>query len=115
MGIRLGFVGAGFIARFHHLMLAGSSADNEIVGVVDADPERARAFAELTGAEVVPTVEELCTQVDAVFVCTWTSAHHEAVAAAVAAGLPVFCEKPLAPSLADATALADLVQRSGVT
>jgi len=115
MAVRIGFVGAGFIARFHHLMLTGSSAESEIVGVVDADAERAQAFADLAGAAVVPTVEELCEQVDAVFVCTWTAAHHDAVAAVVAAGLPVFCEKPLATTLAHAEALTALVEASGVT
>jgi predicted dehydrogenase len=115
MAIRVGFVGAGFIARFHHMLLAGASAENEIVAVVDADPERAQAFADATGAKVVSAVEELCGLVDAVFVCTWTSAHHDAVAAVVAAGLPVFCEKPLATDLAHAQALSDLVEASGVT
>ena len=115
MAVRLGFVGAGFIARFHHLMLSGSSAENEIVAVVDNDPVRAAAFAEATGAAVVPTVEALCERVDAVFVCTWTSAHHDAVAVVAAAGLPVFCEKPLATSLGHAEALTALVEASGVT
>jgi predicted dehydrogenase len=115
MTVRLGFVGAGFIARFHHLMLSGSSAESEIVAVVDADPARAEAFADATGATVADSVEALCEQVDAVFVCTWTSAHHDAVAVAVAAGLPVFCEKPLATTLEHAEALATLVGASGVT
>ena len=61
------------------------------------------------------SVEALCEQVDAVFVCTWTAAHHEAVAAAVEAGRAVFCEKPLAPDLARAEALCALVERAGVT
>ena len=115
MAVRIGFVGAGFIARFHHLMLTGSTAESEVVGVVDRDPTRAQAFADLTGAAVFPDVEALCEQVDAVFVCTWTSAHHDAVAVVAAAGLPVFCEKPLATTLPHAEALTALVEASGVT
>ena len=113
--VRVGFVGAGFIARFHHMMLTGASADSEIVAVVDAEPERAEAFAASTGATAVGSMEELVDLVDAVFVCTWTAAHHEAVAVVVEAGKAVFCEKPLATDLANAQALTDLVTTSGVT
>lgn len=112
--VRVGFVGTGFIARFHHLMLQGASTRNEIVAVHDADPERAAAFAADTGATVAASIEDLTDQVDAVFVCTWTSAHHEAVAVAVAAGKAVFCEKPLAPDLTQARALCALVEGAGV-
>jgi predicted dehydrogenase len=113
--VRVGFVGAGFISRFHHMLLSGASAPSEIVAVVDADPERAQAFADATGATVADSVEELCDQVDAVFVCTWTAAHHDAVAVAAGKGKAVFCEKPLATDLAHADALATVVQGSGVT
>jgi predicted dehydrogenase len=113
--VRVGVVGTGFIARFHLMLLAGTAHRNEVVAVYDTDPERAAAFAADTGATVADTVEALCDQVDAVFVCTWTSAHHAAVATAVAAGRAVFCEKPLAPDLAQAEALCALVEGSGVT
>jgi predicted dehydrogenase len=115
MAVRVGFVGAGFIARFHHMMLTGASAESEVVGVVDADRERAEAFATTTGAEVVDSVEALCERVDAVFVCTWTAEHHDAVAVAIEAGKAVFCEKPLATTLAHAEALTALVEGSGLT
>ncbi len=48
------------------------------------------------------------------YVCTWTSEHPRLVAAVVAAGLPVFCEKPLATSLAGAEELAATVRAAGV-
>lgn len=113
--VRVGIIGAGFIARFHAAMLAGAGAPNEIVAVHDTDRERAAALAADLGAEVAESPAALCEVVDAVFVCTWTSAHHEAVAAAVASGTPVFCEKPLAPDLAGAEALCDLLTGTGLT
>jgi predicted dehydrogenase len=113
--VRVGFVGTGFIARFHQMMLAGAAHPNEIVAAHDADPARAAAFAADNRATVVDSVEALCEQVDAVFVCTWTAAHHEAVAVAVEAGKAVFCEKPLAPDLAQAEALGAVVVGAGVT
>jgi predicted dehydrogenase len=115
MAVRVGFVGAGFIARFHHMMLTGASADSEIVAVTDTEPERAQSFADGPGARGVGSVEELVELVDAVFVCTWTAAHHDAVAVAVEHGKAVFCEKPLATDLARARALTELVAGSGVT
>src|SRR5207237_725383 len=60
-------------------------------------------------AVAMPTIDALAAAVDVVWVCTWTAAHAAAVHAAVAAGRPVFCEKPLAPSLAECeTVAADL-------
>ena len=35
---------------------------------------------------------------DAVLIATWGAAHEEQVVAAIGAGKPVFCEKPLAPT-----------------
>lgn len=113
--VRVGVVGTGFIARFHLLMLQGASAANEVVAVYDVDAGRAAAFAADAGAVVAESVDALCDQVDAVFVCTWTSAHHEVVAAAAGRGRAVFCEKPLAPDLASARAVCALVEDAGVT
>jgi myo-inositol 2-dehydrogenase / D-chiro-inositol 1-dehydrogenase len=114
VSLRIGVIGAGFIARYHTGMLKGASAPSTVVAIHDPDRSRAETLAELCHAEVYDTVEELCDRVDAVFVCTWTSAHHAAVQAAVERGRPVFCEKPLAPDLAQAEALAAMVRDAGV-
>ena len=51
---------------------------------------------------------------DVVWVCTPTSGHRGAVDEALAAGVAVFCEKPLDRDLARATALAEAVEAAGV-
>jgi predicted dehydrogenase len=112
--VRVGIVGAGFIARFHQFLLEQSNAALAIVAVHDLDRERATALADACGAAAVASVEELCEQVDAVFVCTWTAAHHEVVEVAVRHGCAVYCEKPLAPDLEQARALVDTVRTAGV-
>jgi predicted dehydrogenase len=112
--VRIGFLGGGFIATYHGKRLRRSGADHVIAAVYDIDPERAAGFASASGAEAVDSEEALFDAVDAVYVCTWTSEHPRLVAAAVERGLPVFCEKPLATTLAGARALAEVVQRSGV-
>lgn len=114
MTVRVGFLGAGLIATFHSKMLKGSGEDVAWAGVFDPDTERAEAFAAASGATVCATEEEVLDSCDAVYVCTWTSEHPRLVKAAVERGLPVFCEKPLAPDLASAQALVDDVLASGV-
>src|SRR5690606_9853046 len=114
VGTRVGFLGAGFIAEFHRGMLADAGTDHTISLVHDPDGERAAAFADATGARVAATEAELLDGCDAVFVCTWTSEHPRLVEAAVARGLAVFSEKPLAFNLSLARAMADQVDESGV-
>src|SRR5690606_32020338 len=93
--VRVGFYGAGFITRFHVAALAASAVEHRIVAVHDPDADRAAAFAAEHGAAAVGEAE-LLGMVDAVYVATWTSEHPRLVAAAAAAGVAVFCEKPLA-------------------
>jgi predicted dehydrogenase len=114
--VRVGFIGTGHIARFHLLMVQISSVEAEVVAVHDLDPERAKAFAESAGETtlVASSAAEVCEQADAVFVCTWTAAHHDAVVAAVSQGRAVLCEKPLATDLAHAEALTAAVRDAGV-
>ena len=50
MTIRIGFYGAGFISRYHQLLLSQCPVEHAIVAVHDVDDERAAAFAEQTGA-----------------------------------------------------------------
>jgi predicted dehydrogenase len=114
MTVRIGFLGAGFIARYHAMQLRLADEPNRIVAVFDPEPGRAAAFCTDESGEPVDSVQEVIERSDAVFVCTWTAAHLDGVRAVVDAGLPVFCEKPLATDLDGAAALVDVVARSGV-
>ena len=113
MTIRVGFIGTGFIARTHNWFLKHTAADHRIVAVHDLDTERAQAFADRVGAEVLGE-DELLERVDAVFVTTWTSEHERLVAAAAEHGVAVFCEKPLAFDEASARRMVDAVEAAGV-
>jgi predicted dehydrogenase len=117
--LRLGFVGSGLIAWAHALglkaMIDGGVLNASIVAVHDQRERRARRLADAVGpAEVVPSAAEVAARCDAVWVCTPTAAHREAVDAALAAGRAVFCEKPLATDLAAADALVAAVDAAGV-
>ena len=113
MPIRLGFYGAGFIARMHTLSLAACSVAHRVTAVHDPDPERAAALAGCFGAEVVAE-DELLEHVDAVYVTTWTSEHARLVEQAAARGKAVFCEKPLAVNAKIAEQMVAAVEKAGV-
>ena len=53
-------------------------------------------------------------EVDAVIVTTYPATHREIAEAALAAGKPVLCEKPLADTLANARAMAEAAERAGL-
>jgi len=111
---RVGFIGAGLIACYHAIMLDACEEEHRVSAVFDIDTPRARHFADWRECAAVGSVDEVLELCDAVFVCTWTSAHHEAVAAASARGIPVFCEKPLATDLAGAMAMSELAEQAGI-
>lgn len=106
MAVRVGFLGAGFIARYHAMQLQLAPEVCEVVAVHDPDVDRASRFADAEGARTASTVDEVLECCDVVFVCTWTAAHRATVEAVAAAGLPVLCEKPLGTDLDDAVAVA---------
>jgi predicted dehydrogenase len=113
MSVRIGFYGAGFISRFHVAALAASRVDHQIVAVHDPDPARAAAFAAEHGAAAVGE-DELPGLVDAVYVTTWTSEHPRLVEKAAAAGVAVFCEKPVAVDAPTAERMVAAVEAAGV-
>ncbi len=116
--LNVGFVGTGVIAWAHAIglraMIAAGVVEAEVVAVHDLDDGRAAGFAAATGAVAVPSAAAVLERCDAVWVCTPTAAHAAVVQAAAAAGRAVFCEKPLAPDLAGAEALAAVVADAGV-
>jgi predicted dehydrogenase len=94
-------VGAGLMGRWHARELA--RAGGSVVAVVDPDPQAAAALAGERAARF-PTLTELldATPIDVVHVCAPTEQHEALVGEALAAGVHVLVEKPLAPD-AEAT------------
>jgi myo-inositol 2-dehydrogenase/D-chiro-inositol 1-dehydrogenase len=112
--MRLGLIGLGRIGAFHARTLADLDTVHSLV-VTDALPAVTKEVAERVGAEPVDSVAELLAAgVDGVLVAAATDTHPELVLAAVEAGLPVFCEKPLARRVDDAVWVARRVRESGV-
>lgn len=111
---RVGLVGAGNVAQRHARVLAGFN-DVTLVGVTDVVPEAAQRLADTFGARPYRDVADLLTApLDAVYVCVPPFAHGPAEEAVLAAGLPIFIEKPVAVDLDTAEHIDRLVRRHDV-
>lgn len=112
---RIGMIGCGHIGTVHgyalHQLAEAGLVRARLSAAHDSDEARAQRFAQRFGTTVAPSVDGLLDEVDAVWVCTWTAEHLDAVRAAADRGLPVFCEKPLGPTYADCEAVATELER----
>jgi myo-inositol 2-dehydrogenase/D-chiro-inositol 1-dehydrogenase len=112
--MRVGLVGAGRIGMLHAETLTQLPTVAELV-VADAEPSRARAVADKTGAAHAEVSAMFTGRVDALVVAAATAAHAELVHRAADAALPVFCEKPLASDVAGTKAVLEHVEAAGVS
>ena len=112
--MKIGFIGAGYIAGVHAGILAGDPRAT-ISTVYDVASANAEQLAQRHHAAVAQSVEEVIERSDAVFVTTPNTKHVPVAIAAAAAGKHVFCEKPMATNLVDAQrVLAAAQQARGV-
>ena len=111
MSVRIGVIGVGMIGLDHIRRISQVLAAGQIVAVSDVDPARAAEAAEPLPGKVVVHAggTDLIADpdVEAIVVCSWGGSHEEYVLAAVAAGKPVFCEKPLADTQAACRRIVD--------
>lgn len=111
--MRIGLIGTGRIGSFHAGVLARHPRIDTLV-VTDPDTARAAQVADRTGATAVASADDvLAAGVDAVVITSATSAHAELIGRAARAGLPAFCEKPIALDLAGTLSALREVDRAG--
>jgi myo-inositol 2-dehydrogenase/D-chiro-inositol 1-dehydrogenase len=113
-GLHVGLIGAGRIGAFHARTLTGLAGVASLA-IADADSGRAERVAEQLGVRAVETVEALVESgVDALVIATATPGHAPLLRLAASAGLPAFCEKPVALDLPTLDGVIEHVARAGI-
>ena len=114
--MRWALIGASTIAR-QYMVGAIRAQHGEIACVLSASADRARSFADenqipQAGTDLDELLDTL--EVGAVYISTTNEKHLPQALAAVRAGKHVLCEKPLALTLEDATAMVRAADEAGV-
>jgi len=114
--LNIALIGAGNIARSAHLPVYAKRDDVNVVAVADWNLDRAKECAEkwniphaFASAEEAFALDDL----DAADICVWNKSHAPVSTAASKRGLHIFCEKPMAWSVADALAMKEASDASG--
>ncbi|CCH17211.1 Gfo/Idh/MocA family oxidoreductase [Micromonospora lupini] len=113
--LRVGLLGYGLAGRVFHAPLIAATPGLRLDAIVTRDPQRReQAHQHFPDARLVDDADELWRTpeaLDLVVVATPNRQHVPMARAALAAGLPVVVDKPLAPTAADARALVEEADR----
>lgn len=112
--MRIGLAGTGRIGAFHAATILSLPDAPELI-LTDAVPEAAARVAAQLGTEHVTSLDDLFESgLDGFVIATGTPTHARLLRRGIAEGVPTFCEKPVAATLAETGELARLEQESGV-
>src|SRR5690349_5544886 len=117
MAVGVALIGSGRMGSFHGETLARRIPGVRLAAVADPAPGAAQRLAAALGAgrAYLDPGEALADPaVDAVVIAAPARFHADLVVAAARAGKSVFCEKPMAMSLADADRAIDAARGAGV-
>lgn len=115
--VNLAIIGTGRMGSVHVKNVVRSIPEINLVAICDIRLDVAQAVADELGIErVVKDYHELLADksIDGVLIATSTDTHAMIVKDAAAAGKQIFCEKPLAPNLADIKDMMAAVKKAGV-
>jgi predicted dehydrogenase len=113
--VRVGLLGFGHGGRVFHAPLITATPGLALVAVVTRDPDRRRSLRELyPGVEAVDSADDLWKrELDVAVIATPNRDHVPLARAALAAGLAVVIDKPMAPTAAEARALVREARAAG--
>src|SRR3954452_14905572 len=105
---RLGFLGVGWIGRHRMKAIAAAGAGTVAVLADSNEAVLGEAMASMPGAEPAASFDELLAHdLDGVVIATPSALHAQQAEAALARGLAVFCQKPLARTAAESARVVD--------
>lgn len=112
--IVVGLIGVGRIGAMHAANLLATSGDDVELVVADVDAARAERVAAALGCEAASSVDALfARRPHGIVIAVGTSHHAPLILRAIDAGIPVFCEKPVAESTAASQPVLEAVERTG--
>ena len=115
--LEIGIIGAGRIGKVHAETLAFRVPEARLAAITDVNREAAKALAARCS---IPTVADSSVDIfadphiDAVLICSSTDTHADLIVEAAKAGKHIFCEKPIAFSLAAIDRALAAVKAAGV-
>jgi scyllo-inositol 2-dehydrogenase (NAD+) len=115
--LKIGVIGLGRMGRLYARMLATQVSGVQLYAVAETGGQtRTQVVDELGLSHAFADALELIAlpELDAVVIATPTSTHHDLVIAAANAGKAIFCEKPLALTLAENHEVLDAIARAQV-
>jgi myo-inositol 2-dehydrogenase / D-chiro-inositol 1-dehydrogenase len=111
--VRIGLLGAGRIGSLHARLLTEHPDVDQLL-VADVDAAGAERVAADVGGRAAP-LEQVIDGADAAVITAATSAHASLIGHCLDAGLPTFCEKPIALGLEETVEVVERVERDGAT
>jgi predicted dehydrogenase len=113
--VRIGIIGSGYMARTYAETTTKYNQGARLMAV--AGGRRATGLASDYGIALEPSVEALLSRqdIDAVILATPEQVRLDYTRLAAAAGKHILSEKPMAPTVAECTAMLDICQEAGVT
>lgn len=114
--INIGVIGLGRIGRINSRHLLGHTGGARLAAVSTRRPGDAAEFLGGADVKIYTDYHDLLADagIDGVLVVTHTHTHHDIVLAAAAAGKAIFCEKPIALTMAETDSMLAAVERAGV-
>jgi myo-inositol 2-dehydrogenase/D-chiro-inositol 1-dehydrogenase len=109
--LKIGFLGAGYIGGVHASILARDDRV-KVAAIYDVSRARAEQLAGSVGAKVAHSVAEVLSMCDTIYIATPNTQHTELAILASEERKHIFCEKPLATSVADAERILKAANRS---
>lgn len=110
--MRMALVGVGRIGSSHAEVVLANPDVTELL-IADADVSRAREVADKLGVTALDRADDAFRDVDAVMIAAPTSVHAELIVRGARAGLPVFCEKPVALDVPSTVEVIEAVRQAG--
>lgn len=115
-GVRVGIIGAGYIAQQSHIPAYLTNPRTRVIGVADPDTSRLDEIKKKFKIDTLfeNYLELLEADLDAVSICVPTRYHSEITVESASRGINVLCEKPIALTLKEADRMIGACEKHNV-